>query len=275
MAQAASNVGAEIVTDTLVQRVDRTGAVFLDNGGVRKADLVVVASGFNSDFRNQLGLTTVARQLANGATRILVPRTCFEAEDMTREWWSGRRRFGIAPATAALTHAYMSCPQSDVVGVALPVDVNTWAQSFPMLAPMLDRLRHATGGTRHAYTYVHCHRWSDGSIALVGDAAHSMPPTLGQGAGCTLMNAYVLSEALSQSDDVQTALAAWERKIRRITDETQKWALRYDALMSNWPLWLSDARRGVIWAFGRSRWLNERMRIADRIDVRQKSLVCY
>ena len=75
-----------------------------------------------------------------------------------------------------------------------------------MLAPMLDRLRHATGGTRHAYTYVHCHRWSDGSIALVGDAAHSMPPTLGQGAGCTLMNAYVLSEALSQSDDVQTAL---------------------------------------------------------------------
>lgn len=194
---------------------------------------------------------------------------------MTREWWSGRRRFGIAPATAALTHAYMSCPQSDVVGVALPVDVNTWAQSFPMLAPMLDRLRHATGGTRHAYTYVHCHRWSDGSIALVGDAAHSMPPTLGQGAGCTLMNAYVLSEALSQSDDVQTALAAWERKICRITDETQKWALRYDALMSNWPLWLSDARRGVIWAFGRSRWLNERMRIADRIDVRQKSLVCY
>jgi 2-polyprenyl-6-methoxyphenol hydroxylase-like FAD-dependent oxidoreductase len=83
------------------------------------------------------------------------------------------------------------------------------------------------------------------------------------------MNAYVLSEELSRSDEVVSALNTWERRIRHITDQTQKWALRYDALMSNWPLWLSDVRRGVIWAFGRLNWLNARMRIADRIHAHQ------
>jgi 2-polyprenyl-6-methoxyphenol hydroxylase-like FAD-dependent oxidoreductase len=268
LAQAARSVGAEIATCSSVRRVDPWGSVILDSE-IRKADLVIVASGFNSGFRDQLGLTKVAKELANGATRILVRRTNFEAEDITREWWSARRRIGIAPATADLTLAYMSCPQSDAAGIALPINIESWGRSFPMLYPALDKLRHATGGTRYPYTYVYCIRWWKGNVALIGDAAHSMPPTLGQGAGCTLMNAYVLSQELSRSDDVPSALAAWERRIRHITDETQKWALRYDALMSNWPLWLSGMRRGVIWAFGHVRWLNARMRIADGVDVVQ------
>jgi 2-polyprenyl-6-methoxyphenol hydroxylase-like FAD-dependent oxidoreductase len=270
LAQAARNVGAEIVTNASVRQVGTRGLVALNSGEVRKADLVVVASGFNSGFSNQLGIATVSRELANGATRILVQRTDFEREDITREWWSGQRRFGVAPATSALTHAYLSCPQSDMAGIALPVHIESWGRSFPMLRPFLDKLRNAMGGTRYPYTYAHCRRWSEGCVALIGDAAHSMPPTLGQGAGCTLMNAYMLSKELCRSDDVLSALAAWERNIRHITDETQKWALRYDALMSKWPLWLSEVRRGVIWAFGHA-WLNSRMRIADRVDVRQYS----
>ena len=59
----------------------------------------------------------------------------------------------------------------------------------------------------------------------------------------------------------------WEQRIRYVTDETQKWALRYDALIANWPLWLSGLRRNVIWSVGRICWLNAKMRIADCIDV--------
>jgi len=210
----------------------------------------------------------VARELSNGATRVLVPRSGFEAGDVTREWWSGRRRVGIAPATAELTHVYMSCPQSDRAGITLPVDIASWRRSFPMLWPALERLRDAAGATRYPYTYVHCSAWSKGCVALVGDTAHSMPPTLGQGAGLTLMNAYVLARELARASDVPSALDSWERRIRHITDATQKWALRYDALMSSWPLWLSEVRRGVIWSFGRVRWLNARMRVADRANVR-------
>jgi 2-polyprenyl-6-methoxyphenol hydroxylase-like FAD-dependent oxidoreductase len=270
LAEAARRVGAEIITSSVVDRIDPTGSVVLRSGEIREANLIIVASGFKSDFRKKLGLEKVGRELANGATRILVPRTDFEAEDVTREWWSGRRRIGIVPATADLTHVYMSCPQSDSEGTALPVRIDRWARSFPMLTSFLDKLNDASGATRYPYSYVRCKKWSNGCIGLVGDAAHSMPPTLGQGVGCTLMNAYVLSEELLRWGDVPDALNAWERRIRHVTDRTQKWALRYDALMSNWPLWLSDVRRGVIWAFGRVGWLNARMRIADQIHAHRQ-----
>ncbi|HEY7247547.1 MAG TPA: NAD(P)/FAD-dependent oxidoreductase [Xanthobacteraceae bacterium] len=267
LAQAARIAGADIVTDAPVAQVDPGGSLILANGDIRTADLIIDASGSNSPFRHQLGLTSACRELATGATRHLVPRTDFEAEDMTREWWGGRRRIGIAPATADLTHIYMSCPQSDLGGIRLPVDIESWKRSFPMLYPALARLRGAGGGTRHAFTYVRCRKWSKGCVALIGDAAHCMPPTLGQGAGCTLMSAYVLSKELSRSSDLGSALASWESAIRPVTDETQSWALRYDALTANWPLWLSGVRRGVIWTFGRWGALNARMRVADRTDV--------
>jgi 2-polyprenyl-6-methoxyphenol hydroxylase-like FAD-dependent oxidoreductase len=268
LADAACNAGASVITDASVARVDPKGLVILASGEVRAADLVVVASGFNSDFRDQLRLTVIARELANGATRMLVERTDFETEDITREWWSGRRRIGLAPTTSYLTNVYMSCPQSDRAGVALPTDIESWGRSFPMLGPVLDKLRNAVGATRYPYSYVRCSRWSNGCTALVGDAAHSMPPTLGQGAGCTLMSAYVLTQELSRANEVPSALSVWERKIRYVIDETQKWGLRYDALTSNWPLWLSGVRHAVIWSFGRFRPLNARMRIADHVDVR-------
>lgn len=270
LAEAARAAGAEIVTGSEVASVDAHGHVRFADGGTASADLVVACDGFRSRVRAELGLEVEARELQNGATRFLVPRDAFEAEDITREWWSGRRRVGIAPATSGLTYAYMSCPQSDAAGAALPVDVASWQRSFPMLAPFLDKLRTAEGGTRFAYVHVRCSRWSKGRVAIVGDAAHALPPTLGQGAGLSLMNAYALAQELRMSDDVTAALAAWEARIRYVTDQTQAWALRYDALMSGWPLWLSSVRRAIIWGFGRSPQLNARMRIADRVDVAEE-----
>jgi len=267
LADAARQAGVQIVTSAPVAAAEPQGRLQFENGDIRQADLIVACDGFRSRLRRQLGLEAVAKELTNGATRFLVPRTDFEAEDMTREWWSGRRRVGIAPATADLTYTYMSSPQRDVSGAALPVDVESWQRAFPMLAPFFERLRDAEGGTRFPYTYVRARRWSSGRVALVGDAAHAMPPTLGQGAGCSMMNAYVLADALRLADEVTGGLAAWEARIRYVTDQTQLWSLRYDALMSNWPLWLSAMRRGIIWSFGRSKQLNSRMRIADRVDV--------
>jgi 2-polyprenyl-6-methoxyphenol hydroxylase-like FAD-dependent oxidoreductase len=267
LAEAARQAGAEIMTGAGVRSVSPGGQLILENGEIRIADLIVAADGFRSGVRDELGIKVIAKELSNGATRLLVTRSDFEREDMTREWWSGRRRIGIAPASKDLTYTYMSCPQSDFAGAALPVNVDSWRQSFPMLASFLEKVPEATGGTRFAYTYSRCSRWSEGRIAVIGDAAHSMPPTLGQGAGCTLMNAFVLCDELTRANDVPSALCAWERRIRYVTDATQKWALRYDALMSNWPLALSGVRRGVIWSFGRLRRLNTRMRIADSIRV--------
>ena len=87
-----------------------------------------------------------------------------------------------------------------------------------------------------------------------------MPPTLGQGAGLTMMNGHALATLVSNMDDVPRALERWENSVRYISDATLRWAIRYDRFTRYWP---APLRPRVIWAFGRFKALNRRMRIAD------------
>jgi salicylate hydroxylase len=53
--------------------------------------------------------------------------------------------------------------------------------------------------------------WTRGAVALLGDAAHPMMPTLAQGAAITLEDAYVLARALARHrDDPIAGLKAYE-----------------------------------------------------------------
>ena len=87
--------------------------------------------------------------------------------------------------------------------------------------------------------------WSQGRVAVIGDAAHGMAPTLGQGAGCAMMNALALAECLETAKDLQSGLAAWEANARPITEHTQDISHRYMAAAhtgeGGGTLWDEDA----------------------------------
>ena len=52
--------------------------------------------------------------------------------------------------------------------------------------------------------------WTDGRLALLGDAAHAMRPFLAQGAAMAIEDAAVLADALHNTSDVPAALRAYE-----------------------------------------------------------------
>jgi salicylate hydroxylase len=61
------------------------------------------------------------------------------------------------------------------------------------------------------FTGEHAPQWTKDRATLLGDSAHAMLATFGQGANMAFEDAYVLAQWLkSSSDDVPTALAGYE-----------------------------------------------------------------
>ncbi|MER5392689.1 FAD-dependent monooxygenase [Saccharopolyspora sp. NPDC002686] len=60
--------------------------------------------------------------------------------------------------------------------------------------------------------------WHRGRVVLVGDSAWCVTLYTGMGASSGLMGADLLGTALEQHDDVETALAEWERSLRPYID---------------------------------------------------------
>ena len=64
--------------------------------------------------------------------------------------------------------------------------------------------------------------WHSDSVALVGDAAHSMLHHQGQGANSAILDAGALADALAEADSVKDALAQYQQVRKPVTDELQR-----------------------------------------------------
>jgi len=274
----ALDAGVEIVTRSRVVGVDGS-ALLTEAGGRYPADLIVGADGVHSAVRQSLQPRGRFMELPTLIDRFLVPSRQFTPQLQTVEHWSANRRVGVTPAGPDHTYVYMVAPARDQEAARLPLDVDNWSRYFPLLRELFVLLS-GSAATQYPYGVVHCPKWSLGNVAILGDAAHGLPPTLGQGAGLTLMNALALAMLLRDTDDIPTALQTWEQRVRFISDRTQTWACRYDAFTRQWPTALSFVKPAVVWSFGKFRFLNNRMRVADHglrlagIDLHEEPIPC-
>jgi 2-polyprenyl-6-methoxyphenol hydroxylase-like FAD-dependent oxidoreductase len=138
---------------------------------------------------------------------------------------------------------------SDEAAKEIPVNREAWKRWFPHLVPLIGRIRAA--GRYDRFEYIKLKRWSAGKVAILGDAAHAIPPNIGQGGGCAMMNALSLAVYLDREADTASALVAWEDNERAITDHTQR-----VSLMLGWPTtWPPYLRAKTLALAGKSRWL--------------------
>lgn len=262
LAAAARQAGVEIKLSSSIVSAEPSGAL-IDAAGIRyPADLAVAADGLHSKIRTELGLRETIRELSTRINRFLVPTLEFTTPGTKDEHWSGDRRVGILPAGKGRSLIYTTMASGDGPACRLPIDVRNWTAEYPTLEPIF-RLLQQQDTIQFSYPFVRCVGWHRGRVALIGDAAHAMPPTLGQGAGLTLMNSYALAELVTGTLDVETALSAWETAVREITEATQRWSLRYDRITSSLPRAFSALRPHVIRTIGRFKPLYDSMRVAD------------
>ena len=98
-----------------------------------------------------------------------------------------------------------------------------------MWSHLIDRVTEDIGHW-DVYSIIKLKSWSQGHVAVIGDAAHAQPPNLGQGAGMAMQNALALAYFLNQidsPDQMPSALARWETSERPIIEHCQKWSVLY------------------------------------------------
>ena len=246
LARAAERAGAEIALGSRAVGASPEGLLRLEEGEAR-ADLVIAADGAGSAARDALGLLRRRRPMPDGAIRALVPRRPEDGDPTTTvEAWSGTRRVLVTPCGAD-TYLALTMLHRDAAARRVPVDAALWAATFPHLAPLLGRI--GEGARYDRFELLSLRRWSRGAAAVLGDAAHAMPPNIGQGGGCSMMNALSLAEHVHDAADLPAALAAWERRERPLTEHTQ----RISVLLGRPTTWPVPLQRGFFALAGRSR----------------------
>jgi 2-polyprenyl-6-methoxyphenol hydroxylase-like FAD-dependent oxidoreductase len=252
LADAARRAGVEIVLDSAGVAADPDGTLTLANGRTLHADLVVAADGTNSHLRDGLGLLARRKYLVDGCTRLLIGKTPEErGQDgaTTIEYWSGSRRVLYTPCSETEVYIALTMLDSDEVAKATPVRQDAWTRWFPHLETLIGRL--GESGRYDRFDLVRLKRWSAGRVAVIGDAAHALPPNIGQGGGCAMMNALSLAVWLDRERNPVRALKLWEAHERPITEHTQRisWLL---GLPTTWP---PAIRASTLALAGRSEWL--------------------
>lgn len=262
LAAAARRHGAEIRTNSEAIAATPLGQLILAGGDRLEADLIVAADGTNSKLRDSLGLLAKRKALADGAIRLLIDKTEHERSSAeagtTIEYWSGSRRVLYTPCSQDQIYVALTMLDSDDAAKSVPLRKLEWKSWFPHLADLIDRL--GDDGRYDRFELIKLKRWSSGRVVVIGDAAHALPPNIGQGGGCAMMNGLSLAVFLDRFDDMTPALDAWERQERPLTDHTQRMSY-FLGLPTTWP----PPLRALFFAVaGRSKWMVKQRTLTAR-----------
>jgi len=231
--------GREIVgvdAGRLTDAAGRTGPAF---------DLVIDASGARSAIAASLGARR--HELAWGALWATVPwpGAPFDDRALEQVYRGAEKMIGVLPvgrqpdAARPLATFFWSLKTADhPAWRAAGLDV--WKAEvlslWPEVAPVLDSLTDPDQLTLARYGHHTLARPVADRLAVIGDAAHSTSPQLGQGVNMGLLDAFALSQALATHADLDATLAAYAA-IRR-------WHIRlYQALSLGFtPFYQADGR---------------------------------
>jgi salicylate hydroxylase len=206
-----------------------TSVLTFANGVTAEADLVIGADGIKSVVRQQLFSDKGPVFSGEHAYRAVI--SLDDAEGMIND---DNLRMYIGRGTKVYLLPLRHRNQISFDITALNPD-STWAPEVTvedMVATVQgfdERIVNMTRGLaldtvsiRAVYDIDPVDNWHTDSVALLGDAAHSMLHHQGQGANSAIEDAGAIADALAQADSVKEALALYQATRKPVTDELQR-----------------------------------------------------
>ncbi|RKT31658.1 2-polyprenyl-6-methoxyphenol hydroxylase-like FAD-dependent oxidoreductase [Microbacterium sp. AG1240] len=208
---------------TAVEQSAGAVEVFIDGASVGSYDLLIGADGLNSTVRELIGIDTKPVKNGMGIWRTFVSRP---AEVEKSELYYGGPVYiaGYTPTGEDSMYAFLVEKAQDRAGVEPEEATRIMLEESRAYDGPWNAIRaDLEAGAPANYTWFTSHivpgRWNRGRVVIIGDAAHSCPPTIAQGAAQGLEDAFVLTELLTARDTVDEGL--WEefhdRRLPRAT----------------------------------------------------------
>jgi FAD-dependent urate hydroxylase len=133
--------------------------------------------------------------------------------------WGRRAFFGytVRPDGEAWWFANVGRAREPERGELASVPAEEWrrqlrelfAGDLPFITRLIERTREI--GATPIHDMPSLPSWHDGRAVLLGDAAHAVSPSAGQGASMAIEDAIVLAKCIRDVADVESALARYER----------------------------------------------------------------
>ena len=219
---AALDVGAQ-----------HTSLLFEDGGRVT-ADVVIGADGVHSLIRETMLGPEQPRFTGSVAYRTTFPAALMGDTRITpvrTKWWGPDRHMVVYYVTAKQDEVYFVTSQPEDAGWVTPEswsakgDLNVLREAYAGFHPEVQAVLRACPDV-HKWALLErdpLPRWTEGPVALLGDACHPMTPYMAQGAASALEDAAVLSRCLDgiERDAVAAALRCYEATRKPRASEIQ------------------------------------------------------
>ncbi len=201
---AAEKAGIEVKFDCRLENLNinkNRAELKFENGAENIADIVVAADGVNSRVREASGINFQKITVGEGWIRGL---SDYKLSDRAfREiWGDDGRRFGIAPLTDDKLYFYARVPLGKWETIrenSLDEWIESW-RDFKDAAKILQNVENWQKVNYSELFEIRADNWAKPPVFLVGDAAHSMTPNVGQGANSAMVDALVLMRMLAGAE---------------------------------------------------------------------------
>ena len=236
--QAVQAGGVPLALNQRLDDVQQQGAavqVRTGQGWVLEPALLVGADGLWSRSRQALGLTEPPRFSGHLAYRGLIPLAVPEAQPQVTVWMGPRLHVVHYPVQAgralnvvAIVHGELPCHPEDWDHAAHA------AHLFQALGPLCRPLQQTLEAVPHWRLWALNDRppmtsaaqMAQGTVALLGDAAHPMRPYLAQGAGMAIEDAQVLAQCWAEPGTVAERVRRYAEQRWRRNAQVQARAIR-------------------------------------------------
>lgn len=220
MLDRATALGARVHYGTIIDSLEQDAEsvdISLSDGTTDRVDLVIGADGLNSAVRSMIGIDVTPEPTGMGIWRAFVPRP---AEVTHTDLYYGGPLYiaGYCPTGEDMMYAYLVEDKQDRSTVTPEQAIELMREASRAYGGPWEQIRETLGAdSRVNYTWFTSHLidgpWNRGRVVLIGDAAHSCPPTIAQGGAQAAEDALVVCDILTREAGVDQAV--WDEFTNR------------------------------------------------------------